>query len=292
MSADSAGNAALNRYAYAAGNPINATDRTGHYLLMICGWTENCNGGDIGEWRALTLMYWLFTGRFHGANLDAVFDLFQGAKASGWSHAALINVFDADVWDSSNGGLRLDANNSAYELTWLNASLFAETGQWATYIAGFSWGAVTLNEYLYGLSTGKLYGHVPNGVYFVGGPDVHAITDDIRSLSPLCAVFGRGCHGDIGPLHTLGAPAGFDVAAAFPSDNINIVARKSAYYFPADKIAQLFDIHIGALNVDINTFFTGQITGGVAPGEDLHHCNHCVDPLAAVQDALKLFRGL
>jgi hypothetical protein len=108
-----------------------------------------------------------------------VFDLLAGALSSGsFSDADLVRIFDVKVWDAAPDGPRLDAAASATAL-WAGAVMtYIQTGLDITYLAGFSWGAVTINEYLYGVSAGKFgpgsgIGLALRGVYFVGGPNVH-----------------------------------------------------------------------------------------------------------------------
>ncbi len=201
VSADPTDGSGLNRYAYVLDDPTGATDPSGLYLFLACGWGQDCNQGSHGQrgaghveqWRSVMIQYWLRTGRFGAdmSHLNFVFDLFAGALSKGFSPIDLVNTFDAFAWDSSPGENRRDAAGAARDLSGIAWGVHAFTGQNITYLAGFSFGAVTINEYLYGVSKGKLFGVAPYGVYFVGGPNVHRANALINlAENPQCGFSG------------------------------------------------------------------------------------------------------
>jgi RHS repeat-associated protein len=279
VSADPLATDSLNRYSYVRNSPEVAVDPQGLYLLANCGWQERCdNGGnsndadwgDINDWRNLFVQYWKSSGRFGSANLDDVFNLFVGAKLLGVSDSDIVNTFDADIRDTSHGrsNHRTDADNSARELETFVHNVHNSTGQNLTHLAGFSWGGVTANEFLWAAYNGEtgfdMTGLDLKGVLYIGAPRIHC--------NGVCGLIGGALESG-GAASSLGADGSFDLVAR----GVRVVARSSPYYAGGR-----------------NTFRLGEIRGGAAElrtddARSLGACEHCVWSQALWWDAHDLF---
>ena len=272
VSADPLTKDELNRYAYVRANPVRFVDPSGLYLMLECGWTQSCDDGSIGQWRNFVIAYWT-SGRSRvsfghdRAHLDFVFDLLTAALSlrNQFSAADIVNTFDVFALDSSHSYRETDARRSASNLATAAAWLKVATNQDITYLAGFSWGAVTVYEYLYGVSVGKYYGVAPLGVYLVGGPNVFDLRWPIKSS---------------GGIFQTDAPSDFDIGATLQA---RVVARSA----PLEHL-ELGVPGIPWLTVNI-AGFVGEVSGGADLRGPLGNC-HCVNGLASFLDAEDLFR--
>jgi hypothetical protein len=274
-------NAERDRYSYVGANPLRFVDPSGLYLLLVCGWGQTCddgNGGqrgagDIEQWKFLTIEFWRASGRFGSAPMDLVWDLFAGALSSAsFSAAEIVRTFDAFAWDPAHDQPRRDLLGSAEDLARLASNVFASTGEHITYLAGFSWGGATINEYLWGVLREGLFGTAPRGVYYVGAPNIHAINNKCPNFVPGCDPFRTYSNAD----------GNLNVRRAFGDDTIRVVARSA----PIDEAA--------GVNLSFLRGRYSEINGGVELRDHTEtdgrcRSTHCVSPWLSYLDAQDLF---
>jgi len=277
VSADPLATDGLNRYTYVRDNPLGGTDPSGLYLQIACGWTEDCNQGNhhgtdpgsIENWRLLVIQYWL-SGKSkvdfgHDlSHLNFVFDLFAGSLGT-FDEAQIIRTFDVFAWDSSPGGRRYDVVGAAGDL----ADVARKAPEPITYLAGFSFGALTSYEYLWEVSHGYAFGVKPLGVYLIGAPNVYL------------GGFYASPYGTPGALGQ-----SYSISAAF-GGGVNVVARSA-------RVRKELTIPILALpgvpisiTVDIGRI-EPELDGG-ARMRSAPSCGHCMSASNTFFDAFTLF---
>jgi hypothetical protein len=207
-----------------------------------------------------------------------VFQLFKGAVGSGFAASELVEIFDAVAFDSSFGRQRKDADGAARELDALTTGIYRATGEKITYLAGLSFGGVTINEYLYGVTKGIFSAAQLDlkGVYYVGAPNVHKI----NLMAGILASGGdciRSC--ELRVISHLGGPGSLDIRKHFGQDVI-VVARSAPITAKVD--LKIFEVNIATTD-------GLEITGGASPKGDDQGC-HCVSRDSSWWDARELFR--
>jgi RHS repeat-associated protein len=91
-------NDAINRFAYAANNPLKFVDPSGTTINIACGTTNKCeNGSDIDQYRNAIISEWIHEKRYPGATwgfLNNMFDFWlKGALAAGWNGQQTADIF-------------------------------------------------------------------------------------------------------------------------------------------------------------------------------------------------------
>jgi RHS repeat-associated protein len=196
----------LDRYSYVRNNPLAYVDPSGLYLLVACGWGQDCEHGGIGKFRGFVTQYWKNRGVFQGGE-DAVFDMlaaylgaFQNEDVN-WD--AVLNTFDVGFVDTSQNKRSLDEAQGVEDI-----KRFTQFHTDLTYAIGFSFGALSMNDYLWGVSTGRIDGPMPYGSLLLASPR----------------------HGTIGHANSLPGPAKWGVGM---EDNFNLYAGAGGRDFDA-----------------------------------------------------------
>jgi RHS repeat-associated protein len=271
----------LNRYSYVGGNPIRFIDPTGLALSLLCGWGQTCRagnggvagGGNIEQWRSVLMEYWASDRsrvNFGENDLGFIFNLFAGALSNPlyFRDSDILEIFDVFVFDASPDGSGPFDQGKEINTTPVARRFAAAIEGLAypmNYFVGFSFGAMTINEYLYLNRNASLaFRASVLGVYLYAGPNLGRTSPfTISDYYPFAYVVARSSREWLPGLVQTGITCRFKVAC-YPT----FEWRSEAY-----------DPHYPELDGGVHLRGDGDATCG----------HHCVGVDLSRRDAAELF---
>jgi len=151
VSADPVVKDGLNRYSYVGDAPLTATDPSGLFLVVVCGWNQDCGAGPQGHsfdsFEGIVRGYWQSVLGKTAAQSQWLWNLMRWTYAN-TGEISTIKGFDVAFHDAAFNREEHDEASAVRSLGAHMDFLVAATGQDLTYGYGHSFGALVLHDYL------------------------------------------------------------------------------------------------------------------------------------------------